>query len=72
MFANGFLKQHEGVGLGVMLGTVVATGELWLKQHNVQFFVCPFFLKAPKLRRSKIWIQLRVPLRCYSPHEKVL
>ena len=60
------------VGLGVTLGKVVATGELWLKQCYEQFFVCPFFLKAPKLRRTKIWIQFRVPLTCCSPHEKVL
>lgn len=60
------------VGLGVKFGRVVATGELWLKRCYEQFIVGPFFLKAPKLRRTKIWIQFRAPLTRCSPHQKVL
>lgn len=36
----------------------------WLKQCFEHFFVCPFFLKALKLRRTKIWIQLII-LMCF-------
>lgn len=72
MFGNSFLKQHNRVSLGVTLGKVVATGGLRLKQCYELFFACPFFLKALKLRRTKIWIQFRVLLACYSPHKKVL
>lgn len=35
-----------------------------MKQCFEQFFVCSFFLKALKLRRTKIWIQLMI-LTCF-------